>query len=234
MSMNHQMPSFEQWKSQQAQQESYKKMMMTPVPEYSASTPSYEEEEDCEDHAPVRPPPKHRDDDDCEEWEVEHAPCDDGCHNGENVVITHIDNRFLYVAPIVNNNNMVVSNVNRGNSMMNNNNVAANIDAEMMKKMMWMKKMKAMKMMNEEGKMSDHKMEKYFEHAREMMGLDHEQMQQMIHDCDEVEMERVERPERDNQRDNEREAEMTESASEAFGMFGQDNFFDDGEFEIEW
>merc|ERR1719220_1696801 len=120
------------------------------------------------------------------------------------------------------------NNVNRGNSMLNNNNVAANIDAEMMKKMMWMKKM------NEEGKMSDHKMEKYFEHAREMMGLDHEQMEQMNSDCDEVEMERVERPERDNQRDNEREAEMTESASEAFGMFGQDNFFDDGEFEIEW
>merc|ERR1719495_1942841 len=99
--------------------------------------------------------------------------------------------------------------MNRGNSMMNNNNVAANIDMEMMKKMMWMKKMKAMKMMNEEGKMSDGKMEKYFEHAREMMGLDHEQMQQMIHDCDEIEMERVERParERDNERDNEREVE---------------------------
>lgn len=180
----------------------------------------HERPDDKPDHRPDnRPDGHHPNEDDCEEWES-----DDEDDEGDNVVITHIDNRFLYVAPIINRNNIVISNVNHDNNMIESNNAMVNMDASMMKKMMWMKKMKHMKQMKEEGKIDEGKMHHFLEHAKEY--LDHKEMDDYMDNMDNHHYD-------EEDHDDHHYDDMEEDDGE-FTEFEDDPFFDEDFFEIEW
>merc|ERR1712088_399783 len=64
--------------------------------------------------------------------------------NYDNVVVTRVDNSFVYIKPIVNNNNAVISNENEGNTNVNNNNMLVMFNDDGAKKIDWEQLMEAM------------------------------------------------------------------------------------------
>merc|ERR1719210_644578 len=64
--------------------------------------------------------------------------------NYDNVVVTRVDNSFVYIKPIVNNNNAVINNDNEGNTNVNNNNMLVMFNDEGAKKIDWEQLMEAM------------------------------------------------------------------------------------------
>lgn len=76
--------------------------------------------------------------------EKEYTESDSGSDNYDNVVVTRVDNSFVYIKPIVNNNNAVISNENEGNTNINNNNMLLMFGDDGAKKIDWEQLMEAM------------------------------------------------------------------------------------------
>merc|ERR1712203_1290083 len=76
--------------------------------------------------------------------EKEYTESDSGSDNYDNVVVTRVDNSFVYIKPIVNNNNAVISNENEGNTNVNNNNMLLMFGDDGAKKIDWEQLMEAM------------------------------------------------------------------------------------------
>merc|ERR1719454_624969 len=76
--------------------------------------------------------------------EKEYTESDSGSDNYDNVVVTRVDNSFVYIKPIVNNNNAVISNENEGNTNVNNNNMLVMFNDNGAKKIDWEQLMEAM------------------------------------------------------------------------------------------
>merc|ERR1712226_312785 len=75
--------------------------------------------------------------------EKEYTESDSGSDNYDNVVVTRVDNSFVYIKPIVNNNNAVISNENEGNTNVNNNNMLLMFGDDGAKKIDWEQLMEA-------------------------------------------------------------------------------------------
>merc|ERR1711937_896917 len=83
--------------------------------------------------------------DNISEWdreEKEYTESDSDSY--DNVVVTRVDNSFVYIKPIVNNNNAVISNENEGNTNVNNNNMLVMFNDDGAKKIDWEQLMEAM------------------------------------------------------------------------------------------
>merc|ERR1719220_3341171 len=76
--------------------------------------------------------------------EKEYTESDSGSDNYDNVVVTRVDNSFVYIKPIVNNNNAVISNENEGTPNVNNNNMLLMFGDDGAKKIDWEQLVEAM------------------------------------------------------------------------------------------
>lgn len=83
--------------------------------------------------------------DNTSEWDREEKEyTESDSDNYDNVVVTRVDNSFVYIKPIVNNNNAVISNENEGNTNVNNNNMLVMFNDDGAKKIDWEQLMEAM------------------------------------------------------------------------------------------